>query len=435
MTEEQKKQVATFRFGVICDLVNGDSLANGQQERLLRDKCARKWQIPFSTKTRIARSTILRWVNLYKTSGAKLEALYPRDREDQGRSRAIDEETGQYLIQLRKHLPEAPVYKLIEHMVDQGLARNNQVSLSTAYRFLKQHAVTSPGKGQQKDRRKFEAELPNDLWQSDVMHGPMVAVEGKNKKAYLIAIIDDHSRLVPHAQFYLSERLDSYLDCLRTALLRRGLPRKLYVDNGPAFRSRHLEYVTASLGIALIHSRPYQPEGKGKIERFFRTVRARFLAGLNAPTLADLNETFERWLTQDYHQRKHGSTGQSPFKRFTSRMECLRSAPANLTDHFRQAARRRVAKDRTVTLNGRLYEVAVPLIGQQIVLLFHPEAMDRVEVMHNNQSYGMATPVDLHVNCRAKRDKEGNTKITHAPRQYTGGNLFEGGTDDEPGIS
>jgi putative transposase len=91
--------------------------------------------------------------------------------------------------------------------------------------------------------------LPNDLWQSDVMHGCQIHVDGKNRKSYLIAIIDDHSRLITHGQFYLSENLACYLDCLERALLKRGVPRKLYVDNGPAFRSRHLEHVTASLGL------------------------------------------------------------------------------------------------------------------------------------------------------------------------------------------
>ena len=122
----------------------------------------------------------------------------------------------------------------------------------------------------------------------------MVESGSKMRKSYLIAFIDDHSRLVPYGCFYLSERLDSYLDALKWALLKRGLPRKLYVDNGPAFRSRHLEYVAASLGIALIHSKPYTPQGRGKIERFFKTVRSDFLTGFTGKSLADINEAFER---------------------------------------------------------------------------------------------------------------------------------------------
>jgi hypothetical protein len=272
------------------------------------------------------------------------------------------------------------------------------------------------------DRRRFEAELPNDLWQSDVMHGPAVVVDGKNRKAYLIAFLDDMSRLICHAQFYLSENLNSYLDALRQALLTRGLPRKLYVDNGPAFRSFHLHQITASLGIALIHAKPYQPQGKGKIERFFRTVRSDFLPTLSAKTLADLNTALDRWLREVYHNREHSSTGESPLKRFAAHSECLRAAPKDLQDHFRQQARRRVAKDRTVALAGRLYEAPVALIGKQISLFYHPHDPARVEARFDGKFYGMLTAVDLNVNCLVQREKD-TVKIHSEPRPLSGGQL------------
>jgi len=276
------------------------------------------------------------------------------------------------------------------------------------------------------DRRKFEVELPNDLWQSDSMHGPRVEVDGRMRKSYLLAFLDDHSRLVPHAQFYLSERLDSYLDALEQALLRRGLPRKLYLDNGPAFRSKHLEHVTASLGIALIHSSPYKPQGRGKIERFFRTVRMQFLSGFKGKSLEEFNEAFDLWVNDIYHQRKHSSTGQSPFERFTAHMECLRAAPKELKDYFRKHARRRVAKDRTITLNGKLYEASVTLIGKQVLLLYHENQPERVEVLYSQQSYGFLTPLDLHINARVKRDRNSGTdvQISDKASKYQGGQLW-----------
>ncbi len=425
MTEDEKKQVAAFRFGVICELVNGAELAPGEQERLIREKCARKWQIPFSEKTRISRSTLLRWVRLYRRSNGKLESLYPHARRDQGASRAMDEDTCLALVELRKQLPKVTVQCLIREMEQRRLAPYGKLKPSTVYRFLHKHELMTPTATHQ-DRRKFEAELPNDLWQSDVMHGPRVEVTGKRKKSYLIAIIDDHSRLIVHAEFYLSERLDSYLNVLEQALSRRGLPRKLYVDNGAAFRAKHLEHITASLGIALIHSRPYKPQGKGKIERFFRTVRGDFLFGFTGKSLKDLNEAFDGWLNEIYHHKIHSATGQSPFKRFTSNIECLRAAPANLTDHFRQTARRRVAKDRTITLNGRLYEAPVALIGRQVELLYHADDPSRVEVKFRQKSYGIATPVNLYVNCRVKRDRNRNIDIDTDPAKYLGGRLFKG---------
>jgi hypothetical protein len=258
------------------------------------------------------------------------------------------------------------------------------------------------------------------------MHGPKVDVEGRMRKTYLLAFLDDHSRLLPHAQFYLSERLGSYLDALEQALAKRGLPRKLYLDNGPAFRSKHLQHITASLGIALIHSSPYKPQGRGKIERFFRTLRSQFLPGFRGHTLKELNEALDLWLNDIYHQREHSATAQSPFARFTSHMQCLRPAPHDLRDYFRIRTRRRVAKDRTIVLNGRLYEAPVPLIGKQVLLLYHENQPERVEALYGNQSYGFLIPVDLHINARVRRNKESGTDLRTAqdPSKYQGGKLW-----------
>ena len=272
------------------------------------------------------------------------------------------------------------------------------------------------------DRRRFEAELPNDIWQSDVMHGPSVSVAGKKKKAYLIAFLDDMSRLICHAQFYLSENLDAYLDALRQALLTRGLPRKLYVDNGPAFRSLHLQQICASLGIALVHSKPYVPQGRGKIERFFRTTRSDFLPGFGGDSLPDLNETLDAWVRNVYHNREHRSTQETPLGRFATHSECLRPAPKDLEDHFRKQARRRVAKDRTVALDGRVYEAPVALIGKQITLLYHQNDPVRIEALHDGQSYGILRTVDLNVNSRAHR--QGDTlSLQSEPRPLKSGKL------------
>jgi transposase InsO family protein len=420
MDEEQKKQIAVFRFGAIADLVGGVDLERGERERLIQEKCERKYVIPFSDRSRLTRTTIRRWVRKYN---GRLESLYPDDRADAGQSRVLSDETRLALIEARKALPRAPVRKLIERLEYGG---RGKLSQTTVYRFLRERGLMKAQQFIPEDRRKFEAELPNDLWQSDVLHGPLVETGGKKRKSYLIAFIDDHSRLVPFGAFYLSESLAFYLKALEQALATRGLPRKLYVDNGAAFRSHHLEQVTASLGIALIHARPYKPQGKGKIERWFKTVRSDFLTGFRGTTLSELNLAFDIWLREIYHRRKHGGTGQAPWERFASRMECLRSAPTNLPDYFRQTARRRVAKDRTVSLNGKLFEAPVGLIGQQITLRYHEANLEQIEVVWNNQSYGFLSRVHLQVNSRVKRDKDNRLVLeTSEGSAYHGGALWE----------
>ncbi|MBW1749760.1 MAG: DDE-type integrase/transposase/recombinase [Deltaproteobacteria bacterium] len=426
MTEDEKIQVAVFRFSVISDFIQSSFMSRQEKSRLMHDKCSRKWQIPFSEKTRISRGTIQRWIRLHKESNADLKSLCPHERTDQGRCRAMDEETCLLLTRLKTNTPHATV----PYLIDQIKRSYPEIKLnkSTVYRFLHQQDLMHPKEKNPTDRRKFEAELPNDLWQSDVMHGPKVEVNARQKKAYLIAIIDDHSRLIVYARFYLSENVASYLDALEKGLSRRGLPRKIYVDNGSAFRSKHLEYVCASLSIALIHAKPFQPMGKGKIERWFKTVRTRFLPHCQAASLAELNMALEAWLTEDYQQKVHSATGQTPFDRFTSKMHCLRTAPANLKDHFRKVVRRTVNKDRTITIDGRLYEGPVALIAKRVELLYHPDKPEQVEVRYKGESFGMIRLVNLHVNYRVKRDKNNNAQIetTSKKTSYKGGKLWGG---------
>jgi len=339
----------------------------------------------------------------------------------------MDDDTCEALVSLRKEMPAATVLHLMDQMNKRRLVTPPTVlNSTTVYRFLHGQNLMHLTTSAPVDRRRFEAELPNDLWQSDVMHGPKVDVDGRQKKTYLIAMLDDHSRLIVYGRFYLSETLASYLDALENALARRGLPRKLYVDNGPAFRSKQLEYITASLSISLIHARPYLPQGKGKIERWFKTVRSRFLPYVTATTLPALNGALDSYLAEDYHQKKHSATGQNPLARFTSQIHCLRPAPGNLKDYFRIVALRKVAKDRTVTLNGCIYEGPVPLIGKRVELLYHQTDLEAIEVRYKGKSYGMLRQLDPAVNYRVKRDKNNNPQIhtTDTAGSYRGGKLW-----------
>ncbi len=430
MIEEKNKRIATFRFGVISDIVTCLNLAYGEQERLVQEKCERQWEIPFTSRTYISRSTIYEWIRKYKDSGNKLESLYPRSRCDAGISRTIDDETAAFIIQTKKEKPGISLEDLINQTVKKntGLA-HHMLPESNVYRLLKSYGLTGNKSRTPIDRRKFEAENPNDMWQSDVMHGPKLLYKNKLRKTYLHAIIDDQSRLIPNACFYFSENLATYLKFLEEALKRRGLPRKLYVDNGAAFKSHHLKYVAASLEIALINAKARQPEGKGKIERWFKTVRSSFLPTFEGNTIEEINTSLTHWVNKVYHHRIHSSTGEKPINRFASNMECIRIAPSNITDHFRKTVLRTVARDRAVTINGSIFEAPVALIGKRVKLQYHEETPDSVEVKFEQKSYGLIEKVDVHVNCRVRRNKDrsNDIDIDSNSTDYKGGKLFAGG--------
>src|SRR4030067_2081463 len=277
--EARRLKIATFRFGIIADFVNGARLDYGEKEQLLVNKCENSYEIPFSKHQRIARSTIAKWVQDYKRGGYQIEALYPKIRKDRGQIRSVPTHIKLAIKELKHEDPTLTLPTIITALKHKRLSgAEEKVNMSSLYRYWNNEELHSLNTTAE-DKRLFEAKLPNEIWQRDVMYGQMVRTEtgGKNRQSYLIAILDDHSRLIIHGEFYLSEGRESFLNWWRLAILRRGLPQKLYIDNGSCFRALHLEQTAAQLGIAIKHSRPYTPQGRGKIERWFRYVRENFL--------------------------------------------------------------------------------------------------------------------------------------------------------------
>lgn len=430
MEKELAERIALFRFGVIATLVDRH-LSRGERERILGEITGGVWQIPGSSRTSVARSTVLKWVAAYRRSGGDIRSLEPQPRSDYGSSRSIDEESAAALIALKRELPECSLETLLTLARRRGaLPPGFAASRQSIYRLFVR-AGLAERQVKPVDRRKFEAELPNDLWQSDWLHGPKVHVGGVVRKTYLFAVLDDHSRLVTHAQLYTSESIDSFRDCIIQALEKRGLPRRLYTDNGSAFRTHLLRYACARLGIALLHSRPGIPEGRGKIERFFRTVRSQLLPLLTeATSLEELNAGLRQWLEEDYQVRSHSSTQQAPLERYLAHLHAIRPAPKDLRDYFRVPVVRKVDKDRTVSLAGRLFEAPVGLIGRAVTLLYHKQDPLRVEVLFEEQSHGFLVPLDPLVNSRVRRTASQNIDIlptgttTSEKTPYRGGSLF-----------
>jgi transposase InsO family protein len=429
MEKDLAERIALFRFGVIAPLVDRH-LSRGERERIISQITSATWQIPGSSRSSIGRSTVEKWLYRYLKSGGDIESLKPQQRSDKGGSRSMDAETEAALVALKQEFRGYSLQALLQVARQRAIIGPRfRVSKQSIYRLFARHglggSISHPV-----DRRKFEAELPNDLWQSDCMHGPKVTVEGVMRKTYLFAIIDDHSRLIPHAQFYLRENIDCFRDCLLQALEKRGLPRRLFVDNGSAFRTHQLRYGCARLGIALLHSQPGVPEGRGKIERLFRTVRSQLMPLLaTVSTLDELNAGLTRWIDEEYHQRKHSSTSQTPLERYLTHLHALRAAPKDVREYFRIPARRKVDRDRSVSLNGRLYEAPTGLIGQWVTLLYHKHDMSRIEVIFDERSHGFLTPLDTGINSRVRRTGKPNIELfppEHPPEDsYRGGSLFE----------
>jgi putative transposase len=193
MDREKKEKIAVFRFGVIFPLVEKDLHQYwGEKERILRELVSKEWEIPFSTRTYISKATILAWVKRYEDGGRKIEALFPERRGDKGRMRSITDEQIDALMQLRNEHPKLSTPRLVEIAQGNGVfPAGKEVSMASIYRLMKMRKAQRVKV--ESDMRKFEVQMPNDLWQSDCMHGPKVLHGGKLRKTYLFAIIDDHS--------------------------------------------------------------------------------------------------------------------------------------------------------------------------------------------------------------------------------------------------
>jgi putative transposase len=241
---------------------------------------------------------------------------------------------------------------------------------------------------------RFEAAEPNELWMGDGLHGPKLAATGR--RAVLLAFIDDHSRLVVGWRWVTGEDVFGLEAALRTALLSRGVPKGVLVDNGSAFVSSQLLRACAVLGVRLIHATPRAATTKGKIERFFRTCRDRFLVELGDREdleLGELNRLFGAWLEVVYHQRVHSETGQTPLARFAAGPPATPPSPELLRDAFLWSESRTVAKTGTVSLLGNHYEVDPALVGRRCELLFDPFDLAVVEVRFQGRPFGLATPL------------------------------------------
>jgi transposase InsO family protein len=415
-TKERAEKVALFRYGLIGDLVHLPAGSRGLYGRL-REKAELDYAIPGSTRVRVAPETIRDWLKRYRKGG--FESLKPKPRSDQGESRALPREVADLLLSIKDEKPDYTVQLVVREALTSGkVPEGLHLAPSTVHRLLSRAGLMAqePGAPTSKDHRRFEFEKAGDLWMSDVMHGPAVAAGGKKRKAYLISFIDDATRVVPYAAFALSENTAAFLPVLKEAVMRRGVPKRLFCDNGAAFRSHHLALVCAKIGATLIHARAHHPQAKGKKERFYLRVRTQLLPTLCPEDLSSLDALNRRlwgWVEGEYHRTPHrGLGGETPLDKWARVADEVRYLDADLDDLFLQEAKRKVARDRTVSLDGLVYEVDAALVGEAVVLRHDPAKPGRpVQVWAKGKKVQDARLVDTHANCFVRRETPAGLRL------------------------
>lgn len=405
--------VALFRLSVLGPIVSRERLERGELLQLLRQLALKEYAIPGSRRRHISERTLQTWYYAWRRDG--IAGLASRPRTDTGRSK-LPEPVQAAVLAAKRENPRRSVRQIRLLLEAGGVVARGTLSRSAVHRLLMANGlsrITGPTIVRE-EKRSFVAEHAGSIWYGDVMHGPTFSFGGARRKTYLVSLMDDASRLVAHSAFCLSETALDIEGVLKHALLRRGVPRMIVVDNGAAYRAASLQTICADLGIRLVHCQPYQPTSKGKLERWHRTVREQFLAELDTTHihhLADLNARLWRWLEQVYHREPHSALGKdvTPLSRYQQdlpRIRALGSLAPRLDELFLHRVERRVRRDGTVSYEGRVFEVPYELSGQQIVLVVDPHAGTVIRVQDSaGVSLGAATPLDAIANSRRRRSK------------------------------
>lgn len=391
---DRAQEIGLFRWRIVGEATDV-SLSARERGRLVRALAEREHLDPDGRWVRVGRNTLDRWIRAYREGG--FDGLVPAPRRV---ANGTPERVLELAVALRREQPARTAAQIHRILVE---AEGAAPSARTIQRHLAAAGLQWKGSAVVRALGRFEAESRNELWTGDALHGPLI----DGRRVFLFCFLDDHSRLLVGYRWAAREDVLNASRALRAGIAARGVPKAVYVDNGSPFVSGQLLRSCAVLGIRLIHSTPGRPEGRGKIERVFRTVREQLLVELEdrpPASLEELSQVFQAWVEQVYHRRVHTETGQAPLERFLAGGAPTVPTERALREAFRWSERRTVSKTATVAMHGNTYEIDPELAGRQVDLIFDPLELAEVEVRLDGRHRGMAVPLQIkrHVHPRAQ---------------------------------
>ena len=404
MQEKDRENIALFRYGLIAPLLNNQVDC---RKDYLEKICSQVHQVPYWGPKEYTPKAVEEWLRFYRKEG--FDGLKPKPRSDKGQSRSIPAELQEDILKLRREKSGLPVSMFYDLLVQKGVIRKSDFSYSTVHRLLKKHDLAGREKRSEPERKRFAYETVNMLWQTDATAGPYLKVQGKKKPTFLLVFLDDCSRIVPAARFSFTENTEDLMKVFEEALLRRGLPKMVYADNAKIYHSEQFHLACASLGISLLHTRPYDAPAKGKVEKFMGTMKTRLFPLLREKEISgidELNSLFWEWLEKDYHRRVHSALEMTPLDKYLSQMSQVKMVedPPSLRVLFLKRELRKVRHDSTVSLHKTLFEVPPVFIGQKVELRYD-EGLKNVYIFAAGKKVAETRAVNLADNARAKREK------------------------------
>lgn len=387
MTDEERNQEALFRHAILGDLLSRN-LRRGQLRPGLKQLGQQTYQDHHGRSRRVAYKTLEEWFYKYRNGG--FEALKPRPRSDRNKSRILPEDIQRLILEMKREDPGRSAHLILRELELAGRIVAGQASVSMLQRLLRRHGLSVPRmEWDRAARYRWEAAACGELWQADALHGPMLMnpAAGRLQRVIVFGLLDDRSRLMPYLEGGFGETEQRFLTVLYQAMARRGIVRKLLLDNHASFSGYDLRLLCARLGIHLVHSRPGDAPSKGKIERIWRTLRAQLIDRLDldqVTTLEEFNLRLWTWVETEYHRQPHSSlSGRTPMEVWESEADQVRWAGDHqqLEQNFYGEAERFVRNDSTVQWRGVFYEVPPYLRRQKVRLRYALLDSTRVSVL------------------------------------------------------
>lgn len=405
--DKVKNDIALFRYGLISQVVN-NTYEEKSKEEYFRKVAINTYTLN-GKEIKLRASTIKGWYLDYKKLG--FNGLIPKTRTDLNTSRKLTLEAQEKIIEYKKNYPHISGTLIYQKLIEDGYINEFNVSKSTVLKFIRDNYLLFGDDGKV-DRRAFEMEFANDMWDADTSHGPFLTINNKKIKTYLIALIDDASRLITNAKFYFEDNAINFQDTFKEGLKKYGIPKRIFLDNGKTYKNEQLSIICASCGMALIYTKPYSPQSKAKIERWFHTMKETWMRGINWEDINNLDElnSILNDFVNKYNNKVHSSLKDSndnnisPKERWFKDQDKIKKIDNCLIDeYFLHTAYPTIRADSIAHVKSLEYEVPTKYIGKKITIKYDFKDRTKAWIYDNGQKIETIHLVDKVANSKIRR--------------------------------
>lgn len=404
--DKAKNDIALFRYGLISSLVN-NTYEETSKEEYYRKVASKTYELN-GKEIKLRASTIKKWYMVYQNLG--YDGLIPKTRTDLNTSRKISNEAQEKIIDYKKTFPHISGTLIYQKLIEDGYINELEVSKSTILKFIRDNYLLF-GDGGKVDRRAFEMEFANDMWDADTSHGPYLTINKQKIKTYLIAIIDDASRLITNAKFYYEDNAINFQNTFKEGLKKYGIPKRIFLDNGKTYKNEQLKIICANCGMELIYTKPYSPQSKAKIERWFHTMKETWMRGINWEEIKDidelnnmLNEFINNYNNNIHSSLSDGNNNISPKQRWFRDEDKIKKIDNNLIDeYFLHTAYPTIRSDSIAHIKNIEYEVPTKYIGKKITVKYDFSDRTKAWIYDNGKRIETIKIVDKIANSKIRR--------------------------------